>query len=253
MMHKILKFIMGVALITLSVGGVSAQELRYISDILYVKMKAEPGTGENLELLKSNSQVEVIETQDQYLKVLTDTGNSGWIPAKYVTADLPKSMIIDRMKKELEKQQAELNRYRKDNGPLLGELKTITENYAQAEKTMAEMQQTYTQKMEILHQQLANKQAEAIKIASQLQEVTEEYNGLSKEVQVLRQFKASQKTLDKKYESVHSRLEQALADNTQLKRSEYLKWFISGAGVLLTGWLIGKVPRKKKYFESRLV
>jgi SH3 domain protein len=61
------------------------------------------GPGPNypvLSALKSDTPLTVIEEKNGYLKVALSSGEQGWVDKSYVVTDLPKSIIIDRLKKE---------------------------------------------------------------------------------------------------------------------------------------------------------
>jgi SH3 domain protein len=47
-------------------------------------------------------------------------------------------------------------------------------------------------------------------------------------------------------EKLSSKVQLLNAENSELKRTGMIKWFLAGGGVLLFGWIIGRISRKKR-------
>jgi len=52
--------------------------------------------------------------------------------------------------------------------------------------------------------------------------------------------------LKKENVKLTSTVRELTEENTDLNRNQSVRWFLAGAGVLLFGWLIGRISRKKR-------
>jgi len=165
-----------------------------------------------VKYLKSGDSVEVLEEADDYFRVRTPEGDEGWIPKRYITTDTPKSFIIARLNRELERL--------KEKTGTVGELKSaLTEREGEAERLARELTQA-TERYETLAQQSSN-----------VVEIVEERD-------VLREENTKLKAL-----------EEILRDeNMRLKRTSMIWWFLAGGGVFLVGWFVGKLSRQKRRY-----
>ncbi len=184
-------------------------------------MRTGPGIDHKIiEMIKSGQTVTVLEQGPEWTKIQLPTGKEGWVLNRFLTPKPPSGLLL----KKLEEKHAELSlqvttlideneRLRNENQKLDAELKTSSSN---------------------------------------LKKVTDSYQTLKSE---------SAKYLDLKsiYEKMAMQLDQQKkrAQNVEkeLERIQFhknIRWFLSGASVLIIGFLIGFSSRRQRRRPSLL-
>lgn len=83
---------------------------RYISDVLKINIKNNiEKPYEMVAAVQSDDPVQVIEEQGNYLKIETADGKQGWIAKHYVKNELPKTLLIKKLKQEVADLQGQLS------------------------------------------------------------------------------------------------------------------------------------------------
>jgi len=88
-------------------------------------------------LLQSDTKVEVLETEGKWAKVQLENGRTGWVMKRYLVEDVPKSVIIEQLKGEIEEIKEIPERLRKENASLRKEIDTLQNQIIQ-QKTRLE-------------------------------------------------------------------------------------------------------------------
>jgi SH3 domain protein len=183
----------------------------YIKGLQRVTFRSGPGTTNKvLKMMESDNAVTVMEVGEQWTKVKTSEGTEGYILNRFLTADIPFSSKYKWLKSKFDKL--------KDRHDIL---KT---NQKEVNKVLSETKDSLFKSQEALT--TTNSSYEELKLGS-----------------------TKYLELKKKYESTVAELS---AQNVKLKVLEskistyYIFWFLAGSGVLLLGWVIGLLSRKKK-------
>ena len=203
-------------------------ETMYVADIIKITVRTGPGIAHKIvAMIKSDEKVEVLKPggieegpeKDWSLVRLTN-GKEGWVLNRFLKSKEPDRLILDRLKKKhdvLKKQAVstiEENKvYKKENKKLNSELKTNKE------------------------------------ISS---EIKSSYEALKKESAEFLELKSNyEKTSSKLIEQTKkaTKLEEEL---TSLLLHQNIKWFLSGAGVLLLGFVIGFSTKRQRRRSSLL-
>jgi SH3 domain protein len=201
--------------------SVSQAETLYISDFLRITMRTGPGIDHKIiEMIKSGQTVTVLEQGPEWTKIQLPTGKEGWVLNRFLTPKPPSGLLL----KKLEEKHAELSlkvttlideneRLRNENQKLDAELKTSSSN---------------------------------------LKKVTDSY-------QTLKSGSAEYLDLKSIYEKMVMQLDQQKkrAQNVEkeLERIQFhknIRWFLSGASVLIIGFLIGFSSRRQRRRPSLL-
>lgn len=201
------------------------QELRYITDILYVPLRSGPSNEYRIVTtrLKSGDKLVVIdrEQNEKWLKVVTESGVEGWVPSQYLI-DRPsaRSRLSQTSAKlaELEKQNAEL---RIENQALSGTNQSLNQEASSASSDKQKMQ---------------------------------------RELQEIKLLAADSINLEKRYRQLlenHELLQthnEALAvENDKLKSDQSLNYMFYGAGLIFCGVFLAVVLPpilpKRRYSE----
>jgi len=225
-----------VLFILLSVSvRVTHADRRYVSDILIITLRTGQGQEYKvIKTLKTDTPVEVLEESESYLRVRTDEGEEGWVAKQYISVEVPKPVIIGRLKKETSKLNARIEELEKDQASLSEQFEVSTKSHAA--------------KVEELERNASNSKEEASRLKIKLAQITEKHNTLFDQSKNVVDLISEQKRLKAKNVNLNTRAEHLQEENTGLRNTRRLQWFLAGAGVLLIGWIAGKVTRKKKYY-----
>lgn len=206
-----MKILMTIFCLLILSTGTSLAETRYISDVLVVTVRSQPGNGEQvLTTVRTGAPLEVLEDHKDYLLVRTEKGITGYVRKQYVSNEIPKLKQINQLKAQVDKLQQE--------NIALGT------KASQAEKTTNSLSTTEKELTRLKTEFAKLKQASA-----NVLQITRERDQLQQE-----------------NSDLTGRLQQLKDENSLYLRTGVIKWFLAGAGVLFFGWVLGKISRKKK-------
>lgn len=199
-------------------------ETLYISDIIKITVRTGPGINHKIiAMIESGERVEVLkpgEPDKDWSLVRIANGKEGWVLSRFLKSKEPDRLVLDRLKKKhnvLKKQAVstiEENKvYKKENKRLNAELKTNKE---------------ISKKIKSSYETLKKESAEFLELKSN-------YGKTSSKL--IEQTKKAKK------------LEEEL---TSLLLQQNIKWFLSGAGVLLLGFVIGFSTKRQRRRSSLL-
>lgn len=93
-----------------SMQGIAA-EFVYISDSLRVGVRSEPvNSVPPIGVVLTGMKLEVLESQDGYLKIKTDKNLTGWIKDIYVTKTPPAMIQLNKLKSKYDKLKSEVSK-----------------------------------------------------------------------------------------------------------------------------------------------
>ena len=212
----------------------------YVSDMLLLTFRQGPGNSYAVtKTLKSNTPVSILEEENGFYKVELQSREIGWVDKKFIIFELPKTFVINQLKKE--------NKLLENK---LSQLDTSTQTFKDKISTQ---ENESSQRIQSLEASLKKAIKEKVSMDNSLSETREKYNTL------IKQSKNIQKTIkeNKKFQTENStlskELEIAKGKNKKLFKTGMIKWFLSGVGVLLLGWIIGQSVSSKKRKSSSLL
>ena len=88
----------------------SKKDIRYVRDFIVITLRA--GMGDEYKVignLKTDARIEVLQEEEEFLRVRTDDGDEGWVRSRYITEDVPKPFIINSLRSENEKLRANVS------------------------------------------------------------------------------------------------------------------------------------------------
>ena len=194
-------------------------KVMFVTDHIEITFRTGPGLENRIiGMLPSGTKLDAKDKQgDWYLVVPMEgpfKGKEGWVLARYLSYSKPKQVALREIKEEnlaLKKKVAE---YEKQVQTLRSSVEQLTNELSRTKTDLEKIQNDYTL--------LRTESADFLNMKKKLGNLQRE----------LSQLKVINQRLTK--------------ENQELKSSENLKWFISGAGVLLCGWLIGLVMGKRR-------
>ncbi len=208
--------------------GVLLAPVTVQAEKLFVKPSSEvvvrTGQGTDYKIIamvKDGASVEFIEEENSYTKVRLKNGVEGWMLKRFLSSEPPLTEIVETLRGENQAvKEMELQATQK-----LDEVSSsLEETKSQLETLLAERD-----KLNNTYQTLLSDTADVVKIKQQQQTTSEENKNL----------------IDK--------LTLAEEENETLKKDKTMHWFLAGAGVLLLGILLGKMPGPSRRRKSSLM
>jgi SH3 domain protein len=195
----------------------------YVSDELTILLRS--GAGEEyriLRMLKTGTALEVLdESNEKYAQVRTPAGEEGYVLKQYLTTNLPKEAVIDRLTKERDRLKTTMANLEGNRGQVVTELEQLREQVAQLEKNLAGKEEELLNEQK-RYQALRDNASNVEGLLAERDRLREEHSKNSTELATLR------------------------AENEQLLMSGMIRWFLAGGGVFFFGWMIGKISRNKR-------
>jgi len=184
-------------------------ETLYVSD---TTLEANLRTGTSQEnriigMLRPGTQVTVLSEKEGWAEVTLEDGRTGWILRRYLSERPPWRETAEQLQRENEQLRNQLHKVRTE------------------------------------HQQIAQKSAE---VQKQLDSQQGEFQSLQREHEDLRKSSTNYLNLKMAYENLQNearqnkaKLDEVEKAYSKLKTSRAIRWFLSGAGVLMLGWIVG--------------
>jgi SH3 domain protein len=222
--YRMLQVLAGVLGPLLLATTLSARTM-YATDTFEIVVRSERQiAGRNIiKVLASGVPIEVRDMDDTWATVRLEDGRTGYVEKKQLIDREPYKVTAERLQLEVGQQRERL-------ATLTQQLATLRDEHQRLQKAsgLSEAQlQTISQKYEQLRQEATT---------VQLLETQEKYTDLQR---------------------AHAEAEQQLSTlnnaYTSLKSSTRLTWFLSGAGVILLGWLLGMTSERWRGRRRRQV
>lgn len=125
MKHRTL-YLFAVVVYLLYAKGVGLAETMYVTDRLHLSLRNAPGPEQPaLDLLSSETKVDVLETEGKWARVRLEDGRTGWVWKRFLVKDLPKSLIIEQLKRQIENENIITERLREEIASLEKEIESL--------------------------------------------------------------------------------------------------------------------------------
>jgi SH3 domain protein len=187
----------------------------YVSDTFEIVVRSEKNSesGRNIiKLLPTGTAVEVISMDDSWATIQLSDGRTGYTLKRYLLSRLPYKMMADQLQEQVEEQQQRLV-------TLTEQLTTLQEEHQRLQGSSREQE-------------------------AQLTDITQKYEQLQQGASQFLQLKAEHTHLTQAYQQSQQQLTELQDSHLVLKKSRNLSWFLSGAGVMLAGWIIGMITER---------
>lgn len=165
-MKKLYGYVL-ISVLAQSLGLPAKAETGYVSDRLFLGIYAEPNTeGVALHTLSSGMEVNVIETQNGFVKIRTQEGAEGWTRARFISAEKPATLLVKELQAENKRLQAQPGTQQGSNHQEIEELKNKLAQ-AQADIKSLSMQRDKQKNNELGESQTAS--AEQARLQTELE------------------------------------------------------------------------------------
>ncbi|MBW2606813.1 MAG: TIGR04211 family SH3 domain-containing protein [Deltaproteobacteria bacterium] len=214
MKHFIKSFVFTGVLLLLFSTPILAETM-YVSDVLKLTVRVGKGTSEKIiAVIQSGQTVDVLQQEDKWALVRLPDGKEGLVLSRYLTSKITNNVKLEWLQKKHKTLTVQAATLLEENTKLKKEKKELDSLLKKADKSVEEINKSY----DILKTESADYiklKSKFKKTASQLAEYTEKSELLEKEL-------------------------------TKLAFRQTIRWFLTGAGVLLLGFLIGFSTRRQR-------
>ena len=211
----------GFSLMVFLTANISQAETMYVTDVLKLIVRSEKGYDQNLlTVIKSGQVVEVLQKDGDWTQVRLSDGREGWVLGRYLISNETNNLKLENLQKKHKVLSGQIATLLEENTTLNAANKKLLSEYDQMAKTVKDVSASY----------------ENLKIEAA------DYLALK---------------------AKHARINAQLADKTQLEKKlkeeiekletrQTIRWFLSGAGVLFLGFIIGFSAKRQRRRPSLL-
>ncbi|MFW6428452.1 MAG: TIGR04211 family SH3 domain-containing protein [Desulfosalsimonas sp.] len=190
-------------------------ETRYISDLNEITLRTGPGLDYRIDrMLVSGQDLEVLETEERWTEVRLPGGTTGWVFSKYLSDQKPDSLVVKDLREEITPLREKVKALEEENQRLIRSNQELSENLEETK--------------------------------DKLESTKEEYNALEEESKSFLEIKEENKKLEKNLEEKQQQIQTLEERKNEAFLSSGLKWFLAGAGVLILGMILGRIPGSRK-------
>ena len=208
---------LGLCLISVSVQA----ETKYITDSMEITLRTGPGVDHKIiAMVKAGQTVEVVLPEDEWSMVSLPSGREGWVLTRFITATLPSRLKLENLEAKHKNLVSQVGSLVEENTTLKAANQAISGDLALKTETLSTLQDS--------HEKLKADTGDFFTLKSKYEKTAAK---LSEEI------KRTGKLQD---------------ELTNLQFNQNIKWFLSGAGVLLFGFIIGFSSKRQRRRSSLL-
>lgn len=193
----------------------------YVSDVMEITLRSGPSTSHKiLAMLRSDQALEIVEEGTDWTQVHTQNGKQGWVLTRFLTSQIPNRIRLARLQSEYDDIRAKVETLAAENTQLTSENSRLSATLNENQSTIEKLNGAYGT--------LKKESADFINLKTRFEKTSAE---LAKQTGLAEQFEA---------------------ELSKLRFNERVRWFLSGAGVLLLGMIIGAVLKRQRRRSSLL-
>ena len=224
----------------------------YVTDQLYLSVRSEPEEGQpSVGVIHSDTRVEVVETLEEWAKVILDDGRTGWVMKKYLVKDLPKSVLFEELRSEIKNKSFtidDLERQTMDMSIKIEELEGQIQDKSRLIEKLEEQVKRGPPPIEASEEQIQD-------MSLVIERLEKENVSLKKEISGLMSLRAREDAMKREIEDLRNRMtqqsENPAGGTTRTSLTNRKKTYLIGIGGLLGGFIIGylvKRPNRDRYY-----
>lgn len=215
-------------IIAICLGGIAFSFTFASAGSLYVEPSTEVAIrrGQGTEykivaMIKNGAKVEALEELKDYTRVRLDSGREGWMLSRFLSPDPPLDQVVDTLQ---------------------GEKDRLLEKSTTATQTIKEL----TLDLRIAQEELAALRGER-------DVLSEDYKTLQRDTADVVQIKQDMERTTEENSALLEKLNLVEEQYNALKKDSSMYWFLVGAGVLVVGIILGKLPAPSRKRKSSLL
>jgi len=192
----------------------------YVSDTT-LEANLRSGTSQEnriIGMLRPGTKLTLLGEEDGWAEVTLEDGRTGWILRRYLSERPPWRETAEQLQKENEQLRTQLNKVRAE--------------YKQIMQESAEVQR-----------QLNSQRGE-------FESVQRDYDELKKSSTNYINLKMAYENLQNEARQSKAKLDELEKAYGKLRTSRAIRWFLSGAGVLMLGWIVGSYMARMRRRRS---
>jgi len=210
----------GICLI-LSLTAAMAETKYYINDTMTITMRTGPATDRKIiALLGVGQELEILKSENEWTLVRLPNGKEGWVISRFITDQTPNEIQLERLKSKYDDLKEKAAALMDENKILKAENKRLGDDLDTSEK--------------------------------KLKGTDKAYETLKKESTQFLELQAKYKESTAKLTEQTQKAEKYEDELTKLLWNKNIKWFLSGAGVLIIGFIIGFSTKRQRRYSSLL-
>jgi SH3 domain protein len=187
----------------------------YVSEIIEITLRTGPGIDHKvIAMVRSGQPLEVLEPGPEWSKVRLANQKEGYMLSRFLTNKKPNELILDELKENYKDLESTLNSLKEEN------LKQKEEN-------------------ERLVSELASKD-------EQLTGLTSSYDALKADSSEFLNLKTDHKQMKDRLLEQTQKAEAFEEAYTKLQKRQIFRWALTGAGILLVGFLVGMSSKRQR-------
>jgi SH3 domain protein len=196
-------------------------ENKYVSDSVKVTMRTGPGNDRKIiSLLSIGTKVEVVQPGDEWTLVRLANEKEGWVINRFLTDKIPSDIELKILKSKYQALKDSASQMQEKNSLLKAENEKLTTEFAVSRK--------------------------------ELQKTSKDYEALKTESKEFLKLQSKFKAASSKLAEQTKKAEKFEDELTKLLWNQNIKWFLSGAGVLILGFIIGFSAKRQRRRSSLL-
>jgi SH3 domain protein len=212
--------IVGICLFLLSTA-VLAETKYYINDSMKITMRTGPAIDRKIiALLGVGQEVEILKAENEWTLIRLLDGKEGWVISRFLTDQTPDSIQLEALKINHSTLQTKAASLLEENKALKAENKKLGIDLTTNETKQMDLSKSY--------ETLKRESKQFLDLQAKYKESTSKL--------------AAQTQKAEKYED----------ELTKLLWNKNIKWFLSGAGVLILGFIIGFSAKRQRRHSSLL-
>ncbi len=205
--------IIGMCLVLFSSAALA--ETKYINDKMKITLRTGPAKDRKITaLLGIGQKVEVLKPGEEWTQVRLNNGKEGWVVSRFLTNKIPSSIELETLKNKHQALLAQDALLLEENKALKADNKAFSNELAATKKRLQTLNSSYDT-LKTASTEFLDLQSKYKKMSAKLAEQTQKAD---------------------KYEE----------DLTKLLWNKNIKWFLSGAGVLILGFIIGFSAKRQR-------
>ena len=214
-MKHILKKLVFIFACTIFFSTAVLAETNYISDSIKITMRTEPGKDRKIiALLKIGQKVEILNPGDDWTLVQLPNGKKGYVLSRFLTNKTPSGIQLNVLQNKHKALKANAASLLEENNAFKSKNEAIT--------------------------------TELVAVRKELQDLKSDFENLKKGSAHFLELQAKYKKTTSKLEEQTKKAGKFEDELNELIWNQRIKWFLSGAGVLLIGFLIGLSTKRQR-------
>jgi len=206
---------------------------------LYVKPSSEitmrRGQGTDFKIIaviKDGTPVELLAEADDWAQVRLESGKEGWVLRRFLSETPPLGQQVEVLQREKQ---------------------VLT----QTTQTLKQRVDQLTAEKDEVEQRLSDDKAQIehdfSQCVAELTSINDDFVKLQTDTADVIQTKNDLEAANTRVAELESQVSVLGQENQRLGKTETLKWFLAGGGLLLVGWIIGMISRRSRKKRSSLL